>query len=263
MADSNPSWSESVKRAQANTRAPEIKRFYKSADVGAVSNGFAVLLDGRIALTPAKANLIAPTRSLTEAIAAEWAAQGETIDAAAMPLTRLANSALDGVARALRETAAEIANYAGADLVCYRAVEPQALAERQAEAFDPVLEWAQMTLDARFVLAGGVMHVAQPEASLAAVRAAVDAHAEPFALTALHGMTSLSGSVLIALMIAEGALAADAGWRAAHVDEDFQVEGWGADTEAQLRRNARWREFAAAAFTLEALSAIGSNGRAK
>jgi chaperone required for assembly of F1-ATPase len=250
-----PSWEQSIRRAQVSLRAVTIKRFYAAATVGEIEGGFAVLLDGRLALTPAKAKLIAPTHSLAEAIAAEWAAQGETIDAAAMPLTRLANSALDGVARALRETATEVANYAGADLVCYRATEPPALAERQAEAFDPVLEWAQTALDARFVLAGGVMHVAQPEASLAAVRAAVDAHVEPFALTALHGLTSLSGSALIALMIADGVLAADAGWRAAHVDEDFQIELWGADAEAESRRDARWREFAAAAFTLERLSA--------
>jgi chaperone required for assembly of F1-ATPase len=232
-----------------------LNRFYNSTDVGEADGGFAVLLDGRIARTPAKAKLIAPTRALAEAIAAEWAAQVETIDASAMPLTRLANSALDGVARAQRETATEVANYAGADLVCYRAVEPQDLADRQAEAFDRVLQWAETTLGARFVLAGGVMHVAQPESALAAVRAAVDVHVEPFGLTALHGLTSLSGSVLIALMIADGALTAESGWRAAHVDEDFQIERWGADTDAERRRDARWREFAAAAFTLESLRA--------
>jgi chaperone required for assembly of F1-ATPase len=249
------SWEQSIKLAQINMRAPTIKRFYVAATVGEIDGGFAVLLDGRAARTPAKLKLVAPTHSLAEAIAAEWAAQGEMIDASAMPLTRLANSALDGVARALRETATEVANYAGADLVCYRGVEPQDLADRQAEAFDPVLQWAETALGARFVLAGGVMHVAQPESALAAVRAAVDTHAEPFALTALHGLTSLSGSALIALMIADGALAAEAGWRAAHVDEDFQIERWGADVEAERRRDTRWREFAAAAFTLERLRA--------
>jgi chaperone required for assembly of F1-ATPase len=247
------SWEQSVRNAQTNMRAAIIKRNYTAATVGEIEAGFAVLLDGRVARTPAKMQLVAPTRALAAGIAAEWAAQGETIDASAMPLTRLANSALDGVARAPRETATEIANYAGADLVCYRAIEPPALVDRQAEAFDPVLEWAQATLAARFVLAGGVMHVAQPDNALAAVRAAVEAYAEPFALTALHGLTSLSGSALIALMIAGGALAPDAGWRAAHVDEDFQIERWGADVEAEQRRDARWREFAAAAFTLEKL----------
>ncbi len=247
------SWDQSVRRAQLSMRAATIKRFYAAAAVGEIEGGFAVLLDDRVARTPAKAKLIVPTRLLAEAIVAEWAGQGETVDASTMPLTRLANSALDGVARTLRETATEVANFAGADLVCYRVVEPEALAARQAEAFDPVLEWAEGKLGARFVLAGGVMHVAQPENALAAVRAAVETRAEPMALTALHGLTSLSGSVLIALMIAEGALAAEAGWRAAHVDEDFQIERWGGDAEAEQRRLARWREFAAAAFTLEAL----------
>jgi chaperone required for assembly of F1-ATPase len=249
----DPSWNDSVKRAQVNMRPPQIKRFYKSAGVGEAENGFAILLDGRNALTPAKAALVAPTRALAEAIAAEWAAQGETIEPAQMPLTRLANSALDGVARAIEETVAEIAGYAGADLVCYRATEPENLALLQAEAFDPILAWAEQALGARFVLAGGVMHVAQPEASLAAVHAAVAAHGDPMALTALHGLTSLSGSVLIALAIADGATSAETGWRAAHVDEDFQIERWGADAEAERRREARWREFAAAAFALDAL----------
>ena len=207
-------------------------------------------------MTPAKAKLVAPTRSLAEAIAAEWAAQGETIDASTMPLTRLANSALDGVARALRETATEIANYAGADLVCYRAVEPKPSPRGRPKRSIPCWNGRRPRSRRVFVLAGGVMHVAQPESALAAVRAAVDAHAEPFALTALHGLTSLSGSVLIALMIADGAIAAHAGWRAAHVDEDFQIESWGADTEAERRREARWREYAAAAFTLERLRAL-------
>jgi chaperone required for assembly of F1-ATPase len=245
------SWDQSVRRAQLSMRATTIKRFYSTVTAEEVEGGFAVLLDGRVARTPAKSKLVAPTGALAEGIAAEWEAQGETIDASTMPLTRLANSALDGVARALPETAREVANYAGADLVCYRAVESEDLAVRQAEAFDPVLEWAESRLGARFVLAGGVLHVAQPEDAIAAVRVAVEARTEPFALTALHGLTSLSGSVLIALMIAEGALAAEAGWRVAHVDEDFQIERWGADSEAQQRRDARWREFAAAAFTLE------------
>jgi chaperone required for assembly of F1-ATPase len=248
-----PNWNESIKRAQADMRAPEIKRFYQTADVGEAEGGYAVRLDGRIARTPAKAKLVAPTRKLAEALAAEWAAQATTIIPARMPLTRLANSALDGVARAIEATVEEVARYAGADLVCYRATEPERLVALQAEAFDPVLAFAEGELGARFLLAGGLIHVTQPEASLAAVRAAVAAHAEPFALTALHGLTSLSGSVLIALAVARGALAAPAAWRAAHVDEDFQIERWGVDAEAEQRRDARGAEFAAAAFALEAL----------
>ena len=249
----NPSWNEAVKRAQALMQAPQVKRFYATADISEADGGFALRLDGRIARTPGKAKLIAPARALAEAIAAEWRAQGEILQPATMPLTRLANSALDGVARAIPETAAEIAGYAGTDLVCYRALEPEALAARQAAAFDPVLAFAQDAFGARFVLSGSILHVPQPEASLAGVRAAVEALDEPFALTALHALTSLSGSALIALMVAHGATSADAAWRAAHVDEDFQIERWGVDAEAMRRRESRGRDFAAAAYALQAL----------
>jgi len=229
----------------------KVKRFYATADVGETEGGFAVRLDGRLARTPAKRQLVAPTRALAEAIAAEWAAQGETIAPATMPLTRLAHSALDGVAEALEPAIAEVAAYAGSDLVCYRATEPEALAARQAAAFDPALAFAEQALGARFALAGGIVHVAQPEDSLRAVRAAIPR--EPFAVTALHALTSLSGSALLALAVARGAMTVEAAWAAAHVDEDFQIERWGADEEAMRRREARGQEFAAAARALEAL----------
>jgi chaperone required for assembly of F1-ATPase len=240
-----------VRRAEALMRPPTVKRFYAEAAVGEADGGFAVRLDGRIARTPAKTPLIVPTRALAEAVAAEWAAQVETIAPASMPLTRLAHSALDGVARTLEETISDIAAYAGSDLVCYRALEPEALAQRQAAAFDPVLAFAERELGARFMLAGGIMPVAQPEASLRAVRAAMPR--EPFAVTALHILTTLSGSALMALMAAKGAISSEAAWAAAHVDEDFQIARWGADDEAVRRREARWRDFAAAAFALQAL----------
>lgn len=232
-------------------RAPTVTRFYAAATLGEADDGFAVLLDGRIARTPAKNKLIVPTLGLAEAVAAEWAAQAETIAPATMPLTRLAHSALDGVAQKLDETIAEIAAYAGSDLVCYRALEPEILAARQAAAFDPVLSFARQHLGARFALAGGILHVPQPSASLEAVREAIPR--EPFAVTALHGLTTLSGSVLIALMAARGATTPEAAWTAAHVDEDFQIERWGADEEAMRRRATRWRDFAAAAFAVQAL----------
>ena len=246
-----PSWNESIKRAQIQMQAPRIKRFYKTAGVAEAEGGFALNLDGRTARTPAKRPLVVPTRALAEAIAVEWEAQREFLAPATMPLTRLAHSAIDGVAEALEATIAEIAKYAETDLVCYRALEPEKLASRQAEAFDPVLAFAEGELGARFVLAGGIMHVPQPAASLAAVRAAIPA--EPFAVTALHGLTSLSGSVLIALMIAREAIAPEAAWAAAHVDEDFQIEAWGEDEEAMRRRESRWREFEAASAALKAL----------
>ncbi len=247
------SWNDAVQLSQQSLRAAPMKRFYKSVDVAEAEGGFAVRLDGRGARTPGKAPLIAPGRALAERIAAEWAGQGEIIDASVMRFTRLANTAIDGVAKTLAETRAEIAKYACADLVCYRALEPASLARMQAQAFDPVLEWAQTALGAKFALGGGVIHIAQPEAALTSVRAAVDAYGSPFALAALHGLTSLSGSALIALQLASGALDAQVAWRAAHVDEDFQIAKWGEDEEAKARRATRWREFEACAEVVTAL----------
>jgi len=242
-----------MRAAQANMRPPALRRFYKRAEVVAADGGgFAVRLDDRAVRTPGKRPLVASTRAVAELIAAEWAAQGETIEPMSMPTTRLANSAIDGVAGALAATRAAIANYAATDLVCYRAAAPEALVALQAAAYDAVLAWARDTLGAGLVTTVGVAHVAQPEAALAAARAAVEAYADPFAVAALHVMTSLTGSLLIALMTARGALSAEAAWRAAHVDEDFQIGLWGEDDEAKRRRAARRRDFEAAAKVLAA-----------
>jgi chaperone required for assembly of F1-ATPase len=242
-----------IRLSQENMRVPEVKRFYKAVDVAEHEGGWALRLDGRFARTPGKARMTAPARAIAEGIAAEWQAQGEILRPAAMPLTRLANSAIDGVAKTLDATREEIANYAGSDLLCYRADDPPELAARQAAHFDPVLTWADEAIGARFVVGVGVMHVAQSAAALAATRKAVFAYDDPFAVAALHGLTSLSGSATLALAIARGVIEAGAGWRTAHVDEDFQIEKWGEDDEAMRRRAARWEEFAAAAKVVEAL----------
>ncbi len=236
-----------MRAAQANMRPAAIKRFFKTASVGEAEGGFALLLDGRRARTPAKKPLILPTRALAELVAAEWAGQGEAIDPAGMPLTRLANSALDGVAAALGATRAEIAGYAGSDLLCYRPTAPEALVAAEAAAFDPMLDWAREAFGAKFLVGEGVVHVRQPAHALEAVRAALDAFQNPFALAALHVMTSLTGSVLLALAVARGSLSAADAWRIAHVGEDFQIAQWGEDEEAKGRRAARWRDFDAAA----------------
>ncbi len=171
---SDPSWNEAVARAQVNMRAPRSSDSTRPRAPAKRTGGFALLLDGRIARTPAKRKLIAPTRALAEAIAVGMGGAGrDRSSRRRMPLTRLAHSALDGVAGALEATIAEIAAYAGSDLVCYRAAEPEALAARQAAAFDPVLAFAEEALGARFALAGGIIHVPQPEASLQAVRGAI------------------------------------------------------------------------------------------
>jgi chaperone required for assembly of F1-ATPase len=241
-----------MRAAQAAMRPAAVKRFFREASVGEVEGGFALLLDGRRARTPARKPLVLPSRALAELVAAEWAGQGETIEPAKMPLTRLANSALDGVARTLAETRAEIAGYAAADLLCYRAAAPEALIAAEAVAFDPVLAWAGEALGAKLLVAEGVVHLRQPEGAIQAVRAALDAFHSPFALAALHVMTSLTGSVLLALAVARGRSSAEEAWRIAHVAEDFQIAQWGEDAEAEGRRAARRRDFEAAAQVIAA-----------
>jgi chaperone required for assembly of F1-ATPase len=250
-----------TRAAQASMRPKAIRRFYRTVEVREADGGrFALVLDGRGARTPGGKALDAPAREIAEMIAAEWAGQGEVVDPASMPVTRLANSAIDGVARTMDATRAEIASYAGADLVCYRAEGPEALVELEGQAFDPVLDWVGRTLGARFLLSNLVVHVAQPQPALDAVSAALEAFADPFAVAALHVMTSLTGSALIALMVARGGLEVATAWRAAHVDEDFQIGQWGEDEEAARRREARWRDFRAAASVMAALQ-TGSRSR--
>jgi chaperone required for assembly of F1-ATPase len=228
-------------------RPVALGRFYENVGVAPADGGFALLLDGRRARTPAKKALVLPTRAIAELVASEWAGQGATIVPSAMPATRIANSAIDGVAAAMAETRAELAAYAETDLLYYRAGEPEKLVVAQAQAYDPVLEWAHQTFGVRFILAQGIIHVAQPERSLRAVRAELDVIDEPFGLAALHVMTTLTGSILLALGVFRGAFDAAESWRIAHVDEDFQISQWGEDDEAMARRAGRWREMAAAA----------------
>ena len=242
-----------MRAARTNMRGPELKRFDRTAAVEETEDGWALKLDGRPARTPGKAPLVAPTRAIAEVIAAEWNAQGERIEPATMPTTRLANSAIDGVAKAMDVTRVEIARYAGSDLICYRAEAPEALIALQASAHDAVLAWAERELSACFRQAHGVTHVAQPEETLRRVSEVLEAYNEPFAVAALHVLTSLSGSALLALAVARGAATAEAAWAAAHVDEDFQIRKWGEDFEAAERRGARWREFEAAARVLRLL----------
>jgi chaperone required for assembly of F1-ATPase len=243
-----------MRAAQANMRPQPVRRFYKAAEVTEEGGRFVLGLDGRRARTPGRNPLAAQSPALMLKIAEEWGRQRETIDPADMPLTRLLNSAIDGVAHTMAETRADILRYAGADLLCYRAEEPDTLVERQAHAFDPVLRWAADELGARFTVTAGVTHVAQPTAALAAIGAALDAYDDPIALAVLSVMTTLTGSALLALAVACGFLTAEAAWRTAHVDEDFQAERWGADAEAIAQWEARRREFEAAA-TVVALTA--------
>ncbi|MBB5754210.1 ATP12 family chaperone protein [Prosthecomicrobium pneumaticum] len=227
------------------------KRFYERAAYEPAPEGFVLTLDGRRARTPARAPLAVAKARIAEALAAEWNAQGAEIDPAAMPLTRLVNSALDGVAREMAAVRAEIVRYAGSDLLCYRADGPQRLAELQTEHWDPPLAFLRERFGLRFVLAGGVVHVAQPDETAPLFDRALG-DPDPLALAALSSITTLTGSAALALALVHGGLSADAAWTAAHVDEDYQASLWGGDEEASARRAARRREFDAAAFVLGA-----------
>jgi chaperone required for assembly of F1-ATPase len=259
-------------RKQAGREArPLPKRFYKAVTIaaapsphhaegvsstrqgGEASAAYRILLDGKAVRTPAKAPLAVPTRALAEAIAAEWQAQRERIDPATMPLTKLANSALDGVRGREGEVRADIVKYAASDLVCYRAGEPEGLVRRQAELWDPVLAWSRDALGARFEVAEGLMPVAQPEVARSVIARALEG-VDAFALAALHVMTTLTGSALLALAHARGRLSAEAAWAAAHVDEDWQISQWREDAEAAARRGRRWTEMLAASRLLALLA---------
>jgi chaperone required for assembly of F1-ATPase len=232
---------------------PLLKRFYKAvtvAEPGAQGpDGFRILLDGKTVRTPAKAVLAVPARALAAAIAAEWEAQREHIDPATMPLTKLVNSAIDGVRGREAVVREDIAKYAASDLLCYRASSPEPLAHRQAELWDPVLAWSRDELGLPLVVVEGIMPVAQPEAATAALARALAGY-NAFALAALHVMTTLTGSALLALAHARGRLDVEAAWAAAHVDEDWQIAKWGEDTEAKARRQRRWAEMQAASRLL-------------
>jgi len=197
------------------------------------------------------------------ALADEWSAQNETIDPAAMPLTRIVNSAIDAVAYRRNATVDEIARYAGADLVCYRAPEPRRLSEAQAAAWDPILAFARKKVGAHFICTEGVVFVEQPEPARVAVKEAIkrianSGQAAPFALAALHVMTTLTGSVLLALAAVHGAHIPAEAWTAAHVDEDFEMRAWGEDAEALRRRARQWREMEAAARLFQAVQGAGA-----
>ncbi|HVZ51293.1 MAG TPA: ATP12 family protein [Pseudolabrys sp.] len=235
------------------------KRFYERAHVGDEETaGFPVLLDGKPVRTPARRLLAAPTHALAGRIADEWNAQQDMIDPAQMPLTRLANAVIDAVADKPGPVAEEIEKYLGSDLVFYRADRPAGLVARQAELWNPIMDWARDALGARFVQVEGVIHAAQPPEAIAAARAAIPAHEngpkdprQIWRLGAASSICALTGSALLALALGAGAITEEAAWTAAHVDEDWQMMQWGRDELALQRRAFRHAEFTAAATVLE------------
>jgi chaperone required for assembly of F1-ATPase len=229
------------------------RRFYKTVSIAGEEAPFTIHLDGKAVHTPLKSLLDLPGRNLAEAVASEWRAQNETIDPATMPLTRLANTAIDRVDPNRSRVIDEIVKFAGSDLVCYRASAPERLRERQATAWDDVLTWAHQALDANLTTASGIVFRDQPPGALAGIRSYLVTKSS-WELAAIHNLTTLTGSALLALMVAAGAKTGEAAWSAAHVDEDWQNEHWGVDEEAQARRAAHRRDFDA---TLTFLSLLG------
>ena len=222
------------------------KRFWTDVTVVDADGSFSVALDGRTIKTPAKQDFSAPTRALAEAVAQEWREQGEVMDPKAMPQTRYVNSVLDGIAPKRDAVIETVAAYGGSDLLCYRAEHPDTLIARQKDRWDPLLDWARSEFGATLVLASGVMPVAQPETSLAALAEAVGKH-DSFELAGLHDLVSISGSLVLGLAVSMDRLNAPEALALSRLDDDWQIEQWGEDEEAMKTAALKAKEFAEAA----------------
>lgn len=222
-----------------------MKRFYKAVAVAPEGSGWRVTLDGRPVRSVGGRAQIAPTRTLAEALAAEWAAQGEEIDPAAFVLRDMADHALDVVGPDRAAAIATLLRYAETDTLCYRAEEGEALLERQREVWEPLLTAAEARWDVHFERIGGVIHRPQPAATLARLQAVLEAE-DDFALAALTTLTTLAASLVIGLAALSGGADTDTLWNAANLEEDWQAELWGKDHEAEARRARRLGAFGAA-----------------
>lgn len=221
------------------------RRFWTTASAVPADSGFAVHLDSRPVRTPLKAPLILPTLALAEAVAAEWQAQEGKVKPDTMPVTRTANSALDKVAPQHAAVADMLAAYGESDLLCYRAEGPEGLIQRQALAWDPLLDWAATTLSAPLLVTTGVMHVTQPPESLATLSRLVH-QLDPFRLAAFHDLVAISGSLVLALAVIRGRLTASDAWTLSRTDEDWQISLWGEDEEAAEHSALKRQAFLAA-----------------
>ena len=222
------------------------KRFWKAATATACEGGFTVLLDARPVRTPAKGTLTVPTMAMAEAIAAEWDAQSKVVDPGSMPVTRGANAAIDKVRTQRHEVVALLAEYGDSDLLCYRATGPVELTKRQADGWDPMLNWAAETLDVRLSVGEGVMHVEQTPEALDTLQIEVAAF-DNFALAAVHDLISISGSLVLALAVTKGGITADDAWLLTRIDEHWQIEQWGEDEETTAAELTKRTAFLAAA----------------
>jgi chaperone required for assembly of F1-ATPase len=213
-----------------------MKRFYRDVTVSDLPGGFGLALDGKVLRTPARRALLLPTRALAEALAAEWADQGEDIRPDTMRLVALANTAFDLVADKSAEVADEAARYAGTDLLCYRAVAPESLVRREWTLWQPLLDWAADRFDAPLRVTAGIVPIEQPADSLKALRLVLD-ELDPLTLAAVADLTAACGSLILALALWDGRLDAAGAYEAAVLDENFQNERWGVDEEAMIRRH--------------------------
>jgi chaperone required for assembly of F1-ATPase len=211
-----------------------MKRFYKDVSVGQLEDGFSVLLDGRPVRTPGRNMLVLPTEKLAEAIAQEWRAQGEEVIATTMPLLRLANTVVDGVAANRAEVIDAILRFGENDLLCYRAHQPPELANRQREGWDPLLDWVRGRHGAEMRVAEGLTHVDQAPDALPALRQALEAQSA-FTIGAVHVIASITGSVVLALAVADGFISGRDAFALSRIDEIYQAEKWGEDAEAARR----------------------------
>jgi chaperone required for assembly of F1-ATPase len=228
--------------AQASMRRSLPKRFYKKVETGERDGAWHVLLDGRAVKTPGRNALSFTSPDAAALVAAEFDSQVDELDPAAMPCYRLANTALDGVASDMQAVLEDVLRYCGTDMLFYRAEGPEGLVENQRKHWDPVVDWAEGLAGARFNLAEGIIHVAQPRETIAALGVHLKTVSDPLELAAIHSMTTLTGSALLALAVWKGEMSAADAWTAAHVDEDWNAAQWGEDAEAKDRRIRRWAE---------------------
>lgn len=231
-----------------------MKRFWKDATAAPEAGGWTVGLDGKPLRTPARKRLVVPSEALAQAIAREWKDTDETIDPSAMPLTGLANAAIDRVAPNPHAFAADLAKYGESDLACYRACAPRELAVRQEKSWDELLAWARRRFDVDFCTTAGVLHVTQPEPTVGRLARAV-ASFDPFHLAGLSPMVTIGGSLIAALAVAERQISPEQAWASVTIDEQWQREKWGTDAEADAALEARRNAFFAAARFLELLDA--------
>jgi chaperone required for assembly of F1-ATPase len=257
MAELERAEADPVGRARKLNRRELPKRFYTAVTLAPAEGGVTVLLDGRPVRTPAKRPLVLPTPDLAETSAAEWAGQGEFIDPATMPMTRLANSVIDGVADRRAEVAADASKYAATDLLCYRADNPDRLVLRQTTDWDPLLDWVEERFGARFIVTEGIRPVAQDPDALRPLAERVAA-LDPWTLAGLHQMTTIGGSLIAALAVLEGRLDPITAFDVVTLDERWSLEVWGADEEAEAKLAHRRADFLIAARVIGKVAPLRS-----